>query len=162
MKILKTFIFLFFLCFLITAKGLSVSAIACDYTECYDQLEGEVLCGRQNCWDCPECLNNLDIVNPLIPAELSQLDGSTFLQKFLNLGITLALVLGSIYFFFMVLLGGIGWISSSGDKAKLESAQKQLTNAFIGLVILLGSFAIIKLIEFLFGINIIKFTLPTL
>lgn len=108
------------------------------------------------------CTLENTIYNPALPRNLSCTTGETFLQKFLNLGITLALVIGSLYFFFMVLLGGIGWISSSGDKARLESAQKQLSNAFIGLVILLGSFAIIKLIEFLFGINIIKFTLPTL
>ena len=102
------------------------------------------------------------IVNPVLPDELSALSGETFLQKLLRVIILLFLIVGSIYFFFTLIMGGIKWISSGSDKAGLESAQKQLTNAFVGLAILFSSFAIIKLIEYVFGISILEFSLPTL
>jgi len=102
------------------------------------------------------------IKNPVLSNTLSDLSGTAFLQKGLNLVVALILIAGVIYFFFTLISGAIGWISSSGDKTKLEGAQKQITHAFMGLAILLASFAIIKLIETLFGISILNFNVPTL
>jgi len=102
------------------------------------------------------------IYNPALPKSLSDTSGPTFLQNVLQLGIRLFFVAGAIVFFFMLLIGGIKWISAGGDKARLESAQKQITHALVGLAILLSTFAIIKLVGYLFGIDLLKFTLPTL
>lgn len=106
--------------------------------------------------------DGLRIINPVLPEDLTNMEGRTFLQNFLNLGINLGFIIGAIIFFFMLTSGAIKWISSSGDKTKLETAQKQITSALTGLAILFCIFAIIKLIETLFGISITKFNLPTL
>jgi hypothetical protein len=55
----------------------------------------------------------------------------------------------------MLLWGAVSWILSGGDKASLEGAKNKITNAFVGLILLIGSFAIIKLIEGFFNINIL-------
>jgi len=101
------------------------------------------------------------VYNPALK-DLSDTSGPVFLQNILQLGIRLAFVVGAIVFFFMLLIGGIKWISAGGDKARLEGAQKQITHALIGLAILLSAFAIIKLVGSLFGIDLLKITLPTL
>jgi hypothetical protein len=90
------------------------------------------------------------------------MSGTEFLSSLLKSGIVLIFVAGGVLFFFILTTGGIKWLSSSGDKAKLESAQKQISSSLVGLVILLSSFAIIKLIEVLFGIDLLNITLPTL
>lgn len=105
---------------------------------------------------------SVKVYNPVLPKDLSDTSGTAFLQKILQLGVSLALVIGAIIFFFMLLVGGIGWISGGGDKSRLESAQKQITHSLIGLAILLSVFAIIKLVGSLFGIDLLKITLPTL
>jgi hypothetical protein len=74
----------------------------------------------------------------------------------------LLFIIGAIVFFFMLLIGALQWISSGGDKGKLESARGRLTSAIVGIVILLGSFAIIKLIETFFGINILTLDIGSL
>lgn len=102
------------------------------------------------------------IVNPILPDNLTTMPGTTFLGKFLRTGISLVLIAGTVIFFFILTSGGIRWLSSSGDKANLESAQKQISSGLVGLVILLSSFVIIKLIETLFGIDLLNITLPTL
>lgn len=102
------------------------------------------------------------VYNPALPNTLSTTKGTSFLQKILQLGISLALVIGAIIFFFMMLAGGINWITGGGDKPKMESAQKQITHSLIGLAILFSAFAIIKLVGSLFGIDLLKITLPTL
>ena len=102
------------------------------------------------------------VFNPVLPEGLSQTTGSAFLRNILQGGIRLAFVIGAIIFFFMLLIGGIGWISAGGDKARLEGAQKRITHALVGLAILLSTFAIIQLVGYLFGIDLLKITLPTL
>ena len=69
--------------------------------------------------------------------------------------IGLIFIVGIIIFFFMLLMGAVQWISSGGDKGKLESARGRLTSAIIGIVILLSVFAIMQLIQTFFGVSIL-------
>lgn len=81
--------------------------------------------------------------------------GISFFQKFVPSLIGLGLVIGVIIFTFIMLIGGIQWIVSGGDKAAVESASGKVTNAIVGLLILFALFAILKLLETFFGINIL-------
>lgn len=69
--------------------------------------------------------------------------------------IQLILVLAAIIFFFVLVLGGIRWITSGGDKAQTEGARGQITAAFVGLVIVFATWAIIQLVEVFFGVSIL-------
>ena len=72
-----------------------------------------------------------------------------------------SMVIAGLMVFFYLIMGGIQYISSGGDKAQAEAARNRITYALIGLVIVVGSFAIIKLVEQFFGLNILKPTLPS-
>lgn len=99
-----------------------------------------------------------EIQNPLFGPELKNIysSGPTgFLSIFLPNLIGLAFVIGTVIFFFMLIVGSTQWISSGGDKAALEGARSKLTNALIGIILLFASFAIMRLIETFFGINIL-------
>lgn len=69
--------------------------------------------------------------------------------------IRLLLVVAAIVFFFMLVLGGIQWILSGGDKQKTEAARNQITAALVGLVVVFSAWAIAQLINALFGVNIL-------
>jgi len=84
--------------------------------------------------------------------------GEGFLNRLLPALAGLFLIAGGLLFFFYFLLGGINYITSGGDKAKLEAARTHLKNAAIGLFILLATFAIARTIEFIFGIDILSIT----
>jgi hypothetical protein len=71
-----------------------------------------------------------------------------------------ALVVAAIVFFFILVLGGIKWIASGGDKAATEGARNQITAALIGLVIVFAAWAIVSLINTFFNVNIFSLTLP--
>ncbi len=60
-------------------------------------------------------------------------------------------VAAGIYFIFMFIIGGYEWLSASGDKSRLTKAQDRLTHAIIGLLIVVGGYAIISLTAALFG-----------
>lgn len=95
------------------------------------------------------------ITNPALGPELTALTGEGFFQKFLPMAIGLAFIIGALIFFSILIIGAIQWTTSGGDKQALESAKGKITNAFVGLVLLFAAFAVIKLIEGFFGIDIL-------
>lgn len=138
-------------------------------------------CSKTVCFQCTGCQNGTfphrplnpgpteptediagKVTNPILSDRLKTMPGDTFLNNFLRTGINLILLIGAVIFFFVLTSGGVKWLSSSGDKAKLESAQKQISSGLVGLAILLSTFVIIKVIETLFGISLLQFTMPTL
>jgi len=93
------------------------------------------------------------INNPALSPDIRDLTGETFISRTISLFISWLLVLGFIFFVVNFILGGIRWIQSQGDKAKIEQAQKQLTYAFVGLLAVFSVFAIIKVIGTTLGIT---------
>lgn len=75
--------------------------------------------------------------------------------------IKLALVVAALVFFFILVIGGIRWIMSGGDKGQTENARSQITAALVGLVIVFAAWAIAQLIGTFFNINIFELTIPT-
>lgn len=74
--------------------------------------------------------------------------------------IIIILVIAALVFLFMLVLGGIKYITSGGDKGATESARSQITAALIGLVIVFAAWAIINLVSVFFGIDILQLNIP--
>ena len=70
--------------------------------------------------------------------------------------IQLILVIAFVLAFIMLLIGGIRWITAGGDEKAVGSARNMITAALIGLVIVLVAYALIRLVETFFGLNIIS------
>lgn len=70
--------------------------------------------------------------------------------------VRLLFVAAAVIFFIWLLLGGIQWILSGGDKQKTEAARNQITAALIGLVIVFSAWAIAQLLKQLFGVDILN------
>ena len=75
--------------------------------------------------------------------------------------IQFTMVIAAIVFFFILVIGGIKWITSGGDKGQTETARNQITAASVGLVIVFAAWAILQLIKTFFGIDIFSLTIPT-
>lgn len=76
--------------------------------------------------------------------------------------IRLTLVVAAVVFFFILVIGGIRWIASGGDKGQTEAARSQITAALVGLVIVFAAWAIVSLIHTFFGVDIFSLALPSL
>ncbi len=70
-------------------------------------------------------------------------------------------VIAAIVFFFILVIGGIRWIASGGDKGQTEAARNQITAALVGLVIVFAAWAIVALINTFFKIDIFSLNIPT-
>ena len=84
-------------------------------------------------------------------------ENELLIQNVLGLLIFGAVLLALVF----LILGGISWITSGGDKAKIQAARNRLLYAIIGLVIVFLSFLIVNLVGFMFGVNLLSTTLPT-
>ncbi len=102
------------------------------------------------------------INNPAINPKVGTGSGIDILQLFLTNFITLALGAAGVISFFMLLWGGIEYITAGGDKERTQAAAKRLTAALIGLAIVFSVFAIIFVVETLFGVSIRTFTIPVI
>ncbi|MBI2590350.1 MAG: hypothetical protein HYW33_00510, partial [Candidatus Blackburnbacteria bacterium] len=58
-----------------------------------------------------------------------------------------------------LVLGGIKWITSGGDKNKTEEARQQITSALVGLVVVFSAWAIAQLIRILFDVDLFNLTI---
>lgn len=76
--------------------------------------------------------------------------------------ISLVLIIVALVFFFILVMGGLRWVTSGGDEKKVGEARSQITNALIGLAIVFAAWAIMKLIGTVFGIDILgNLTIPS-
>ena|SRR3989338_9075592 len=64
-------------------------------------------------------------------------------------------LLGAI-FLILAIYGGYGWMTAGGNEDKVSQAKKIITNAVIGLVVVLAAYAIARLVVEIIGAKVFK------
>jgi sorbitol-specific phosphotransferase system component IIBC len=103
------------------------------------------------------------IINKAIGKYGEQSGVETINSLMVNILNTMLLV-GAVMLIITIIWSGIGWMIAGGDKEKLQKAQKRLTHAIIGFIILICVFAIANFVGGVFGLGFfkdLKFILPT-
>ena len=87
----------------------------------------------------------------------------TDIGKLISSAIQFILIGAGLIAFVYLLLGGIQWITSGGDKAGVDAARQKILAAVIGLIIVFATWALIGLVEKFLGVTIITgtITIPT-
>jgi hypothetical protein len=76
-------------------------------------------------------------------------------------GVGTAFLISFLLVFVMLVWGGIQWVTSGGDKENTQKARDRITHALVGVAIIGGAWALMKLVELFFGVNILSgFDLP--
>ncbi len=99
------------------------------------------------------------INNPVLPEQLSQ---TGTLGVLIGNLVAAGIIIAGIMTFLYLVLGGIEWIMSAGDKGALQQARDRITNAFIGLAIVMAAWAIITLASNFLGFPFPTFPIPSL
>lgn len=104
------------------------------------------------------------IINPIVPnlTPVAQSQGVSLLEGLLQTIIGALLIIAILSFFLFFLIGAIRWITSGGDKAHVEAARGAITTSLIGLLVAFSIFAIVKLVETIFGISLLKIDIGAL
>ncbi len=83
--------------------------------------------------------------------------------KLFSGAVAFLLLIAFLLAFFYLILGGISWLTSGGDKAAVETARNKIIAAIIGLIIVAATWALFQLIGGAIGFNILGgFEIPTL
>lgn len=72
-----------------------------------------------------------------------------------NILVVLTVVAG-IAFTLYFLLGGLNWVTSGGDKSKVDKAKGMMTNGAIGIIIIVVSYAIVWIVGAALGFDILE------
>ena len=73
-------------------------------------------------------------------------DPISSLSNIISVGLQIFLIIAAIMMLVYMLWGAMDWIGSSGEKEKLQKAQNKITNAVIGMIVIIVAFSIFTLI----------------
>jgi hypothetical protein len=93
--------------------------------------------------------------NQIISAPVGVPTGSGAVGRIIKNTITIMLILVIVLSLIFLILGGIQWITSGGDKNKVAAARAKITYAIIGLIVSLLAFFIVSLIGYFFHVNLL-------
>ena len=98
----------------------------------------------------------VEALNPLMEGVGSAATGGKPIEKFFSVMLGFFTVIGGLMFLTYFIFAALSWITGGGDKGKVDSAKTQMTNAAIGLAIILVSHAIIGIVGGVLGLNILQ------
>ena len=81
--------------------------------------------------------------------------GLDTLSKVFGNALTTMIILAVVLSLIFLVLGGMQWISSGGDKNKVAAARAKITWAIVGLIITLAAFFIINIFGYFFNVKLL-------
>ncbi len=102
-----------------------------------------------------------EITNKALPADIVAKGPGGGLAFYIATLWRTVITVGGIAFIIYLVWGGIEYMTSGGDKTKIDDAQKKITSSVIGIAILVASYAITFFIENVFKINILRPVFPS-
>jgi len=101
-----------------------------------------------------------EIVNTSLPTAIASKTPAQGLAFYIAVLWRSVVTLGGVAFIIFLIWGGIEWLTAGGDKGRVETAQKMISNALIGLVVLVASYAIALFFQNALKINILAPVFP--
>lgn len=83
-------------------------------------------------------------------------DPGTTLERFFTVLLGFFTTVGGLAFLIYFILGAFSYLTSSGDREKIVKAQRYITNAIIGLLLLILAWAITGIIGIMLGFDILN------
>ena len=80
--------------------------------------------------------------------------GFTCIQHFIFRIVDIGIILSGLLLLIYLVWGGVEWLTSGGDKTKIENARSKLTNALIGVAIIAAAYAVWTLALTFFGVDV--------
>src|SRR5260221_8670078 len=78
------------------------------------------------------------------------------LGKFMTTLIGFLTSLAGLMFLIYFIIAALSWITAGGEKGKIETAKSQMTNAAIGLVVVIAAYGIIGIVGGVLGLDILN------
>ncbi len=86
-----------------------------------------------------------------VPSEIQNLSGGAYGGNLITTALTILFVFGIALTIILLIYSGIQWVTSEGDKQKIQAARSRLIYTIVGFLIIIASFVIINTIVRLLG-----------
>lgn len=101
-----------------------------------------------------------EIINNAIPANITSMGAGPGLAFYIATLWRTIVIVGGLAFLLYLVWGGVEYLTSAGDKTRIDDASKKISSAVIGLAILVGSYSITLFIQYALKINILQAVFP--
>ncbi len=91
-------------------------------------------------------------------ADYNPADGGAGFGALIGRILNIVIVIAALMLFLMLLWGGFEWITSGGDKGKVEKARNRITQSIIGMIVLAATIAIFAILQTALGFEVLTFT----
>jgi hypothetical protein len=78
------------------------------------------------------------------------------LEKIISNTLVILTIIAGLTFIIYFLIGGLTWITSGGEKSKVESAKGYMTNGVIGLIVVIVSYGVVWIVGKALGLDILN------
>lgn len=76
-------------------------------------------------------------------------------ETIVSIALGVITIVAGLWFIMQIFSGALQWLGSGGEKQALQNAQKHITNAILGLFIVVISYTLIALVGKVFGLDIL-------
>ena len=97
---------------------------------------------------------NNPVLDPAIGTNVTPATAPSKIELIMSSVVGLLTIAAGLWFVVQFILGAIHWIGAGGDKANLQTARSQITQALTGLAIVAVSYVIILAAGYIFGLQI--------
>jgi hypothetical protein len=73
--------------------------------------------------------------------------------QLINFILQLVIVFALLLVFFNLIMAGLQWITSGGDKGKIDASRQRIISALVGILVLSAAFAIAQLVAYILGFD---------
>lgn len=85
----------------------------------------------------------------------AEFDAGGLLESFFTILLGALTTFGGVAFLLYFIFGSYSWLTSQGDAEKISKAQRYITNAIIGLILLVATWAVTGIIGLIVGFDIL-------
>ena len=96
------------------------------------------------------------IKNPVLQGDLGSGDPANVFGRYIGTFWGLAYAVGALIFILYFIWGGVEWIMGGGNEDRITNAKNKISNGILGLALLAGSWALIKAIGYVLGIDVLE------
>jgi hypothetical protein len=82
-------------------------------------------------------------------------DADTLPAQIISRTLLFAIAAAGLYFFYQLIISGFSYMTAMGDEARLKEVIKRMTNAAIGLIIIISAFFILQIIQTITGTELV-------
>lgn len=105
----------------------------------------------------PITRDDLDSINPLTITDSPYKEQLSTPGGIISRALEFIFPLAGLVLFVMIVWGGFEMLSTAASKKSMDAGRQRITYAIIGYILLFASYWIIRIMEMMFGVNIVTF-----